>query len=312
MSSSKALTLALLFLCPLRATADFRASCDQFVNAFADPLVDAGARSAHLHSIGGSLGFSPDRIDENRMREGVSTCDVKGDNSVYWAPTLYVHKDGQKIPLLAHFQAYYEADEFDTSHADAAILAHPLAMIVGNADGGASPEDMARYVRFVCATRVGNSSHFDRTFSLVAGFHPAATCDQVRIDYMFPSCWNGQPYAADQSHVAYPDKKNDDRTCPPTHPRRFAQLRLNHRVELPERMSWSPETGGPPFSLSSGDITTAHADVILLWDTSVLAKVQNECGRRDFSDCPFNGVAMRSDREIELAMNEYVVPSLFV
>ncbi|CAM9969067.1 unnamed protein product, partial [Phaeothamnion confervicola] len=114
------------------ATAKFRVTCETFASgAFMDPLEYPGKRSSHRHDIGGSLGFNANRVNAKAMQLNVSTCDILGDFSNYWAPTFYFHEGQKKIPLVAHFQAYYEAEPTDVSKADAAVLAQPLSMIIG-------------------------------------------------------------------------------------------------------------------------------------------------------------------------------------
>lgn len=56
-----------------------------------------------------------------------------------------------------------------------------------------------------------------------------------------------------------------DGSCPPTHPIGMAQLRI--RAEL----------SGTPTALSSGPLSTLHADFLNAWDQTTLARLQSIC-----------------------------------
>jgi Domain of unknown function (DUF1996) len=260
-------------LAPCAAT--FRAVCQNLVFAHADPLVSPGRRSGHEHSIGGSLAFSPSYVSAPAMRAAGSSCDVVGDRSLYWAPSVW-QGDMRLTPI---HQAYYDAPPVGTltSFANVSMITHAA--------------------RFLC--RLGNRTLIAADPS--NAFHRSAEgCVEMRIDYTFPDCWSGGAYAADQSHVAVASRK---RGCPPTHPLRIPTLRLEQRYVLPAPTSWS--AGEIPFSISGGD---AHADAVVVWDAGALRTLVETCPG-PIADCEYVGVARRSRKETEVSVS---VPSEYL
>lgn len=91
-SSASLATVAMLALSCLvpQVSAFWRLPCDfPVVVERADPVVDPGAVSGHLHTIMGGNGFDFS-MDYRKARSATcSTCSVTQDLSNYWIPTLF-------------------------------------------------------------------------------------------------------------------------------------------------------------------------------------------------------------------------------
>ncbi|KAJ3497299.1 hypothetical protein NLG97_g2013 [Lecanicillium saksenae] len=61
----------------------------QLTIARADPIVNPGQPSTHVHHVLGGSNFGLSSTGEDLMNSKCSTAKVKGDNSNYWFPTLY-------------------------------------------------------------------------------------------------------------------------------------------------------------------------------------------------------------------------------
>ncbi|CAM9159137.1 unnamed protein product, partial [Phaeothamnion confervicola] len=263
----------LFFSSALPAVAKFRTVCDTFAFAYMDPIVTPHKRSGHEHSIAGTLGFA-DATHVFAMRHSASTCDIIADQSNYWVPTMFLLQPGKApVRLTPFLRPYWEFNSGNVEQMDATILGRNLSMEVTSMD----------HIRFVCE-HGGNNVEFSTN---VGGWHTdVSNCIEVRVDYTFPSCWNGNKYSPDQSHTAYPVKDQ----CPSTHPRRFVQMRLEQQYIFDTPLSWS--NGNAPFVFSSGGAGTAHADATLLWDVPTLKMLQNQCPGRT-AECHYIGVPMR-------------------
>lgn len=90
-STSMATITTLIFSCLLPgASAFWRLPCrNPAVIERADPIVNPGAVSSHLHTIMGGNGFDF-TMDYNKARASTcSSCIVEQDLSNYWIPTLF-------------------------------------------------------------------------------------------------------------------------------------------------------------------------------------------------------------------------------
>lgn len=64
----------------------------------ADPVVDPGKASNHVHAIVGGNGFNFTMNYDQARASKCSTCNVKEDLSNYWTPKMYFHaKNGSFI-----------------------------------------------------------------------------------------------------------------------------------------------------------------------------------------------------------------------
>jgi Domain of unknown function (DUF1996) len=74
------------------ASAFFRMPCSNpLVVERADPVVNPGAISGHVHTIMGGSGFGFSMDYAQARAAACSTCFVQQDKSNYWVPSLYFH-----------------------------------------------------------------------------------------------------------------------------------------------------------------------------------------------------------------------------
>ena len=101
--------LALLFG---SASAFWKVPCTSpIVVERADPIVDPGKVSGHVHTVMGGNGFSFDMTYDQARASTCSSCQAKGDMSNYWVPSLYFHaQNGSFISVeqLGGMTVYYE------------------------------------------------------------------------------------------------------------------------------------------------------------------------------------------------------------
>ena len=88
---------------------------------------------------------------------------------------------------------------------------------------------------------------------------------------VFPDCSNGQLDSADhRAHMARSVlQSNGTRSCPDTHPILVPTLTLNANFPI-------PKTSGR-VTLSSGAVSTMHADFWNTWDQTELERLVVEC-----------------------------------
>jgi hypothetical protein len=66
----------------------------------ADPIIDAGVVSKHVHTVMGSNAFNFTMNYEDTQTATCSTCKAVQDLSSYWVPSLYYHaENGSFIPV---------------------------------------------------------------------------------------------------------------------------------------------------------------------------------------------------------------------
>lgn len=81
-------------------------------------------------------------------------------------------------------------------------------------------------------------------------FTDSQCLDGLRLELMFPSCWNGEPNATDhKSHVAYPGQVMDG-NCPNDHPQHIPALLFE---TIWDTYAYTELQG--EFVLSNGDTT---------------------------------------------------------
>jgi hypothetical protein len=104
-------SLAWLALLVAPAQAFWRLPCKSpIVVERADPIVEPGAVSNHVHTIMGGNGFAPTMDYNSTQASTCSSCTVIGDNSNYWIPSLYYQaQDGtfQSVDQVGGATVYY-------------------------------------------------------------------------------------------------------------------------------------------------------------------------------------------------------------
>jgi len=108
---------------------------------------------------------------------------------------------------------------------------------------------------------------------------PKRQCNGIRIQVMFPQCWNGVDVTSAnfKDHVSYPVGDHESGPCPPSHPKRFMAIFLEQFADTKN----FPYYEGA-FSLSTGDTVgySSHADFQNGWGAdanSILEQAINTC-----------------------------------
>lgn len=65
-----------------------------------DPLAQFGEIASHAHVIHGGNNFGFTSGYEDVMKSGCTSCAVKQDLSIYWAPALYFESSDGKMTLV--------------------------------------------------------------------------------------------------------------------------------------------------------------------------------------------------------------------
>lgn len=269
-----ALVLFVLAFAPLQRTdsaapqapgdiGEFVAHCPFSHRASDDPIVFPGqAGAAHLHDF-----FASTTTDENSTVEsllaGGTTCDVPGDRSAYWIPTLYDPTNA--IIPVEQTTFYYTVSLNDPR----TLQPYPIGIkiIAGNAKA-ASPPNPSHFKWSCLASDVSSTQDF-----VVC---PAGSKLELLLN--FPDCWDGQNLdSADHtSHMTY----SAAGACPTSHPVPVPILQFKIRYA---------SRGAPGMYLSSGPGYTAHGDFFNAWERDAMDNRTNclrlliKCGPQGLS-----------------------------
>ncbi|UKZ80658.1 hypothetical protein TrVFT333_008421 [Trichoderma virens FT-333] len=303
------------------------------VTTRADPIVNPGVPSGHVHNVLGGSGFSFSSTGEELLKSNCSTALVKGDYSNYWYPTLYFHDP--KTGNLEYVDVYYTNVYYFFEATNDQIKAFPtgLQMLAGNsmsrtvpAAGGGDQLDPSKgpigNVQFTCPRTSYNPPSYPvgsdgskagmvdpNNQGAGVGF-PDVTCDgmysPLRLDIHFPSCYNPKAGLTNyKENTAFPtDAGNGKQDCP-----------LVYYDTQPYKGRWTENQGTQPFVFSTGDVTgySGHADFMAAWDEELLQHIIDTCDAGDagMDQCPglFYGLN-KGDCTIPPLVNEQVMGTL--
>lgn len=206
-----------------------------------DPIVQPGQPGrSHNHTYIGNTSVNAFSTAAS-LRGGETTCELPGDASTYWIPTLYVGT-APIIPLAGI--VYYIKHTFEPVES----LPPGLKMVAGNAEAKKAQS------KIVGAWSCGG----------IGGKLRVSVLPQCRIDQAlelrihFPNCWNGRTLDSPdhKRHMAY----STNGACPQSHPVALPTVALILIYDsVPKRAR-----------LASGKFGL-HADFINGWDEEVLA-----------------------------------------
>ena len=268
-------SIGLLGLIASPAAAFWRLRCvSPIVVERADPIVNPGQLSGHLHTImgGNAFGFN---MDSNTALESTCTsCVVDGDFSNYWTPNLwYQNQDGsfESVGQNGGATVYYLQR---TGGRDTKLQAFPdgFRMLAGDPNKRSYGNDFpSEAVSYVCLS--GN----------VAEGHaiPNVNCPGgLRAQIFFPSCWDGVNLdsADHKSHMSYPIGAHDNGYCPDSHPVQLVSIFYEVIFNVDDfKNRWYGS--GHPFVLSNGDPTGYgfHGDFVMGWNRTLLQSAVNDC-----------------------------------
>ncbi|CBF73423.1 hypothetical protein AN7870.2 [Aspergillus nidulans FGSC A4] len=267
-------------LCSLTPSlAFFKVPCSTpLVIQRADPIVQPGVASGHVHTIMGGSGFGFTMDYNMTQTSQCNSCSAVEDKSNYWISSLYYHaENGSFIPVPQNGGAliYYLQRPDPTT--DGTIVAPPAGfrMVAGNPFDRRNKGNIAAQARsFACLDYDGPGTPQTHGF-------PTTNCPNgLRAQVFFPSCWDGVNLDSPdhRSHVAYPTQEYDSGPCPASHPVRIISIFIEvtwHTEQFADMWYGDKQ----PFVFSYGDPTGygLHADFINGWDIDVLQDAINTC-----------------------------------
>ncbi len=176
------------------------------------------------------------------LRGGETTCEIPGDASTYWTPTLFI--GSEPVPPLAGVVYYVK-------QTDERVVPFPqgLKMIAGNQN--ATKAQPKHIVAWSC-NGIGGKPRYAALPS----------CDEdhaVELRVHFPNCWNGKTTDSPdhKRHMAYATRGQ----CPESHPVAVPTLAV---------IMIYPAVPAVRAALASGKFG-GHADFINGWDPDDLA-----------------------------------------
>ncbi|KAL6802021.1 COOH terminal WSC domain-containing protein [Trichoderma sp. SZMC 28012] len=314
------------------------------VTTRADPIVNPGVPSGHVHNVLGGSNFGFSSTGADLVKSNCSTALVKGDYSNYWYPTLYFHdpKTGDFEYVDVYYTNVYYF--FEATNDDIKAFPTGLQMLAGDsmsrtvpAAGGGDQLDPSKgpinNVQFTCPRTSYNPPSYPvgsdgskagmvdpNNQGAGVGF-PDVTCDglysPLRMDLHFPSCYNPAAGLTNyKENMQFPtDAGNGKQDCPPgwIHtPHIFFEVYFDTQ---PYKGRWTENQGTQPFVLSNGDVTGygAHADFMAGWDEDLLQHIIDTCDAGDsgMDQCPGLFYGLNSgDCTIAPLVNEQVTGTL--
>ncbi|KAJ5191927.1 uncharacterized protein N7498_010912 [Penicillium cinerascens] len=258
-----------------------------------DPIVDPGMISGHVHTVHGAGNFGMSADTETLLESSCTSCAVEQDMSAYWTPALYfMHTNGSAElveevgGMLAYYLLYGESvtafpDNFRMLAGDSLQrnFTWPIPDPPKSSWSGAQESQAAlrqKAIGFNCLNYAK-----DPEPSLYRHFMPNKTyldehcTDGIRIELMFPSCWNGKDVDSEdhKSHVAYPSVVMDG-TCPEGYETRLVSLfyeTIWNTYAFQDRDGY--------FAIANGDPTGFgyHGDFMYGWEDGVLQQAVDTC-----------------------------------
>ncbi|KAJ5303856.1 uncharacterized protein N7443_003516 [Penicillium atrosanguineum] len=258
-----------------------------------DPIVDPGDISGHIHAVHGAGNFGMSSDMNTLLESSCTSCAVEQDMSAYWTPPLYfMHTNGsaELVPEVGGMLAYYLLYGEN-------VTAFPsnFRMLAGDPlqrnftwpipdppkSSWSGPQESQKALRqkaigFNCLNYAAAAES-----SLYRHFMPNKTyldehcTDGVRLELMFPSCWNGKDVDSTdhKSHVAYPSLVMDG-TCPDGYETRLVSLFYE---TIWNTYAFKDVDGY--FALSNGDPTGYgyHGDFMYGWEDGILQEAVDTC-----------------------------------
>lgn len=282
------------------ASAFFRLTCPgSILLERADPIINPGEVSGHVHTISGGNGFGFSMDYDQARASTCSSCSLKADLSNYWTPRLYyrgpndtsfedVPQSGEGGGNTGGMTVYY-LQRYNPDSTELKAFPKGFRMVAGNpfqrSDTGlkAAPGSA---VSFACLNYAEGGSQ--------TGYIPDTKCPQgLRAQVFFPSCWDGVNLdsADHSSHMAYPIGEYDNGRCPESHPVRMISIfyEVLYSVDKFDNGWWDP-SGKHPFVFANGDPTGYgfHGDFVNGWDVDVLQEAVDTCNNPsgNLEDCP--------------------------
>lgn len=292
---------ALLALAPL-AAAYWRLGCQGVAGvAMIDPIADPNVTAAHAHTIKGGSGLSVSSNAADLLKSDCTSCQVSQDKSAYWAPQLYFqNKNGSTmiVPEVANHLTYYKYTPVYNDNGTLMLpeaLPNDLRIISGDklrrnftlavpdpprpwSGKDATQDALAqKAIGFNCLNYAGKAEDtLYRHFLPDKNYLETQCPDGIRMEILFPQCWNGKLDSDDhQSHMAFPDAGIDGGKCPKGYDHNIMQILFE--TIYPTKMFTGVDG---TYALSTGDATgySYHGDILVAWEEGVLQQALDQCG----------------------------------
>ncbi|MCJ1473641.1 hypothetical protein MMC13_002292 [Lambiella insularis] len=128
-----------------------------------------------------------------------------------------------------------------------------------------------------------------RHFLPTKAYIDANCLDGLRLELLFPQCWNGSLDSTDhKSHLAFPSANLGGGSCPQGYDQLINQIFYE---TIYDTTRFAQQSG--QFALANGDPTGYgyHGDIIVAWDEGVLANATAVCGPdTDPTDIGYSGI----------------------
>lgn len=199
-----------------------------------------------------------------------TTCDVPTDGSIYWAPTLYYHRNGQHHSVNARLAAYYFNDDGSSGAANSGLVQMPpgLRMIRGD------PHHVGPLTgngQFDFGARGGDPSWWgDPGSPTASGGFPEGIEQYWQANFVFPSCWDGQTRTDNKVwNVKFPNGNN----CPEDYQYRIPKILIEVRYYVGDSSNVVPSDF--TFGMGISDDADAkgygaHVDFVAGWNPEFL------------------------------------------
>jgi hypothetical protein len=230
----------------------FVVECAWSHSSFDDPIVHPGhAGASHRHDFFGNTATAAGSTYERLLASG-TTCHQRLDTAAYWAPSLLAADGTPIVPIGS--TAYYRVGP--GIEADRVEAYPPDLRMVGGGDTAAGPEAAAAWTCRAGASRAAVPPECGATAGL-------------ELSVVFADCWDGVASDSEdhRAHVAYSDSDG----CPSSHPVPIPQLELVVDYGV-------VDVAG--LALSSGPVSSAHADFWNAWNQRKLETEVDACLRR--------------------------------
>ncbi|KAL3423325.1 hypothetical protein PVAG01_05072 [Phlyctema vagabunda] len=264
-----------------------------------DPIVNFGEVSKHAHAIHGGNAISSTSTTSDLLASTCTSCEVSQDKSAYWFPQLYFENFGtgkfEAVDQVGGLLAYYL---LFANSGETKVTAFPegFQMISGdvnrrNFTAGPVPDNpksewtaeqstesslRQKAIGFNCLNYAKSpEGSLYRHFLPDKAYLDANCADGVRVEVMFPSCWNGKDLDSSDhmDHVRFPSQVMTGE-CP-----KGFETRL---ISLFYEVIWNTNAFkgvDGQFVLANGDPTGygLHADFITGWETDFLQSAADQC-----------------------------------
>lgn len=223
-----------------------------------DPIVSSGLVGAtHMHDFLNAPGVNENTDLASLMAAPAPKCNVVGDRSSYWYPTLYNAND---VPLEPKKASIYYVLGNGKRPGNVVPLPQGLKIVAGNS--GATAAQKQFITSWGCVSKGGEGGTNQATIPR------CAAGDLTVLNVRWPQCWDGVNLDVDdhKSHMKY---LNNEGLCPEGWAR-VPQTTLAGRYDL----GGQSVTG---FHLASGGQYSGHADLFVAWDPGVQENLVATC-----------------------------------